>query len=78
MTSATVETVAIRRPAMNAGSASGRSTCTNSRADAVAHAAGGLADVGGHPCSPARKFRTRMTSEYATRPISTVVADSAR
>ena len=35
-----------------------------------------LPDVSGDRLEPDRKLRTRMTSEYSTRPTRTVVADS--
>ena len=46
--SAIVETVAMRMPAMIAGSASGTSTRTNCRAAGVAHALRGVAHVFRH------------------------------
>ena len=77
MTSATVETVATRRPAMITGRASGSSTrvqqpaCRSSprpRADSTTSS--------GTARRPASTLRTRIVSEYSARPMITVVGES--
>lgn len=74
--SAIVDTVAIRTPAINAGTASGSSTSHSSRAGPYPIPSAASFASWGTASRPARMFRTRMVSEYSTRPVTTSAAES--
>jgi hypothetical protein len=76
VTSATVETVAMRSPAMNVGQRQRQLDLHEHPRRAVAHAARGLADVVGHALQPGEEVAHQDDQRVRTSPISTVVADS--
>ena len=78
MVSETAETVAIRSPAMMAGSASGSSTPNSSRSGPYPMPRAASRTSSGTASSPARMLRTRMVSEYSTSPVTTTEADSPK
>ena len=76
--SETAETVAIRRPASSAGSASGSSTPNSSRSGPYPIPRAASRTSSGTASRPVRMLRTRIVSEYRTRPVTTTEAESPK
>lgn len=74
--SATAETVAIRSPAIAAGTANGSSMVSSWRIGPYPMPRAASLASAGTPSSPARMFRTSRVREYRARPTTTRVADS--
>lgn len=75
VTRETAETVAIRSPAMAAGSASGSSTVSSSRTGPYPMPRAACRVSSGTARSPARMLRTSSVSEYRTSPATTSEAE---